>query len=109
MRQRLISAAVLVPVVVITFLLGNPWLQIALIALSATAAYEAAQLTRKAGLSANVVLAMIAPVLTGVAFVFVTDGTPLGLEEIAFVALAPIWLIVTAIDAMRHTDPKIGF
>ena len=46
MRQRLISAAVLVPVVVILFVLGPPWLTLGIALLAALAAYETAQLVR---------------------------------------------------------------
>ncbi len=45
MVQRLISGAVLVPVVVVLFVLGPPWLTLGLALLAALAAYE----TRSAG------------------------------------------------------------
>ena len=38
MRERLISAAILVPVVVIVFLLGDPWLTLGIAALAGVGA-----------------------------------------------------------------------
>jgi len=109
MQQRLIGAAVLVPVVVIVFLLGRPWLQAGLILLSAVAAYEVAQLTRKAGLPASVILAVIAPVAVGLALFWLPQGIAAGTDAAAILAVAPVWMIVIAIDAMRQPDPKRGF
>src|SRR5262245_33933931 len=53
MRERLISAAVLVPVVVIVFLLGDPWLTLGIALLAGVAAVEASRLVRGAGLAAD--------------------------------------------------------
>lgn len=53
MRERLISAAVLVPVVVIVFLAGDPLLSIGIAVLAAAAAYETARLLRQAGFAAE--------------------------------------------------------
>ena len=60
MRQRLISAAVLVPVVVIVFLLGAPWLTFGIAILSGFAAYETALLVRRAGLPSSLWMPVIA-------------------------------------------------
>ena len=50
MRERLISAAVLVPVVVVVFLLGQPWLTLGLALLAGLAALEVARLLVGRGL-----------------------------------------------------------
>ncbi|MEP7158430.1 MAG: hypothetical protein ABI797_03310, partial [Chloroflexota bacterium] len=63
MSQRLISAAVLVPVVVIVFVLGDPWLTFAIAALAVAAAYEASSLVTAAGLPSNRWFAMVAAVV----------------------------------------------
>src|SRR3954449_1677604 len=60
MRQRLISAAVLVPVVVIVFLVGDPWLSLGIAIVAALGAYESARLMRAAGLGADT--AFVVPV-----------------------------------------------
>ena len=52
MGQRLISAAVLVPVVVIVFLLGNPWISAGYCLLAALAAFETSRLLNGAGVPA---------------------------------------------------------
>jgi CDP-diglyceride synthetase len=49
MRQRLISAAVLVPVVVILFVLGPPWLTLGVVLLTVLASAETAALATRAG------------------------------------------------------------
>ena len=58
MRQRLISAAVLVPVVVIVFLLGNPWISAGVALLAALAAFETSRLLNGAGVPAATWLAV---------------------------------------------------
>jgi phosphatidate cytidylyltransferase len=113
MRQRLISAAVLVPVVVIVFLLGDPWLWLAIAMLAGFAAYEAARLVRAAGLSADWPFAVASAV---VATLFIRGSLGSGSfdppyyvlvgEALAFVALV---IIGAAVLAVRHHDPKTGF
>ncbi len=71
LRQRLASAAILVPVVVAVFLLGRPWVDASLVAVGALAAWETFALLRAAGhrgfarygtlLAAGLVLAGSAP------------------------------------------------
>ena len=53
MRQRLISAAVLVPVVVVLFMFGDPWITLGIALLAGVAAYEASRLVTAAGLRAD--------------------------------------------------------
>jgi phosphatidate cytidylyltransferase len=95
-RTRLISAAVLVPVVVIVFWIGNPYLIFGIAGLAAVAGYEVAQLVRRAGLPANVVIAVVAP--------------PLLILGVATVAPAiALVVIVTGALALVFTDPQTGF
>ena len=84
MTQRLISAAVLVPVVVIFFVLGAPWLTIGIAILAALAAYETAQLVRKAGFPGSTWMPVVAAPVLVLAFAWVV-----GPER-----LATAWTIV---------------
>ena len=108
MRQRLISAAVLVPVVVIVFVAGQPWLTLGIAALAAIAAYEAAQLVRAAGLPASPRLAVIWTPLTVIAY---TLAVELGDRSNFWIILVPgiaALVIVAAIPAMSQPDPRTG-
>src|SRR3954453_5288918 len=67
MRQRLISAAVLVPVVVIVFLVGDPWLSFGIAIVAALGAYESARLMRAAGLAADTAFVVPAAVVLVIA------------------------------------------
>jgi len=109
MRQRLISAAVLVPVVAIVFIAGQPWLSIAIALLSALAAYETAQLVRRAGLPANPWLAVVAPPIAVLAFEAAIGP---GRVDWGWLLIAPavaLWVIATAVDGLRNSDARIGF
>jgi phosphatidate cytidylyltransferase len=109
MRQRLISAAVLVPVVVVMFLLGPPWLTLGIAALSALAAYETAKLVRGAGLRSSVWLPVVWAPLFVLGFSwFVGPGAPV----LAWVLVAPLvalLVVASAIVALRARDPADGF
>jgi phosphatidate cytidylyltransferase len=103
MRERLISAAVLVPVVAGVFLLGMPWLGIGIAILSVLAALEAARLLVGAGFPVRPLPLVVAPPLAvaGMAWTDAPDGV-----AAAFVAGV---LVVTAIDAFRRQDVREGF
>jgi phosphatidate cytidylyltransferase len=115
MRQRLISAAVLVPIVVIVFLAGDPWIAIAIAALGALAAYETAVLVRTAGMPANTWLAVAAPPLAVLGLAFgAAPRVPIswGFAPPAWVFVAPaigLWLVVAALPSLRFSDAAEGF
>lgn len=88
MRQRLISAAVLVPVVVIVFLLGDPWLTIGIALVSGVAAFEASRLLGNAGVPATpwpAVVVALGVVLLGYLLALSSSFDTLGVS--AFVLL----------------------
>src|SRR6478752_2274093 len=104
MQQRLISAAVLVPVVVIVFLLGAPWLTIGVAILAAFAAYETALLVRKAGLNSSLLMPVITAPVAVLTFAWVV-----GPERIstAWTIVAPgvaLVILAAAILAFRQRD-----
>ena len=111
MRQRLISAAVLVPVVVILFWLGRPWISLGIALLAVLVAWEATQLVKAAGLPANRWLAMI-PALLLIAWFELTNSTltffyGFAAQATGFVLLG--WATIAALDGFRQRDPQRGF
>ncbi|MEX2547295.1 MAG: phosphatidate cytidylyltransferase [Chloroflexota bacterium] len=109
MLQRVISAAVLVPVVVVLFVLGPPWLTLGIALLAGLAAYETTQLVRAAGLPASPWLPVVWTPLAvlGVAW-FVGPGLPL----FAWFLVGPLFaalIILAAAAGFRSRDPAVGF
>jgi phosphatidate cytidylyltransferase len=107
MRQRLISAAVLVPVVVILFVIGDVWLALGIAVLSAFVAYEAAQLFRRAGLPASTWLAVIWTPLA----VFWIGWSVEPSFELRHLVVAPgiaILVMAAAVVAVTQADPATG-
>ena len=103
MRQRLISAAVLVPVVVIVFLLGDPWITAGIALLAALAAIETTRLVRLAGFAAELWLAVVlAPVAVVGAFVLshLSGDLPwmVAASFVGFVVLAPAFVALSGWD-----------
>ena len=109
MRTRLISAAVLVPTVVVVFILGRPWTSLGIAAVAAFAAWEIAQLFRQAGLPANRWLVLIAPLALIARFELGGDLYYFGYLPVLEIALVAMWVLVAAVDGFRHTDPRQGF
>lgn len=107
MRQRLISAAVLVPVVVIVFLLGDPWLTWGIALLAGVAAWEASRLMRAAGLAADAAFTVTAAVLLVLGAHTVIDYS-YGSGAAAISALLAV-VVVAGMLALRHADTTTGF
>jgi phosphatidate cytidylyltransferase len=107
MRTRLISAAVLVPVVVILFVIGDVWLALGIAVLSALVAYEAAQLFRRAGLPAS---RWVAVTWTPLA-VFWIGWSVEPSFELRHLVVAPgiaILVMAAAVVAVAKADPGTG-
>lgn len=108
MRQRLISAAVLVPVVVIVFLLGAPWLTLFIAALAALAAYETSQLVQRAAIPASTWLPVIwAPLAVLVVAESVEPAFELHLALV--LPGAALLFVIAAMLAFRQPTPADGF
>jgi phosphatidate cytidylyltransferase len=101
-RERVISAAVLVPVVLVVFLLGNPWLTIGVAALSVFAAHETFGLLRQAGWPGEGLAGIVAAPIAILATLPPVDGA----LYLCFVAAV---VIVTAMIAFREREPAGGF
>jgi phosphatidate cytidylyltransferase len=102
MRQRAISAAVLALVVVVAYLLGNPWLTIGLAALAILAGGEAASLIRRAGLPADPGIVVLLPAF------FVLLVIPRETRSLA-IGYAAIALGLSAVAAFRKRDLSAAF
>jgi phosphatidate cytidylyltransferase len=109
MKQRLIGAAVLVPVVVVLFVLGPPWLTLGIAALASLGAYETAKLVTAAGLRSSVVMPVVtAPILVlGLAWA-IGPGAPDLAWAIVGPAIAGV-IIIAALIAFEQRDPHNGF
>jgi phosphatidate cytidylyltransferase len=103
MQQRLISAAVLVPVVVVVFLAGQPWLTLGIAALAAAGGWEAARLLRDAGLPVDRPLVVAVPPIAvlGLGLASLPEGAAL-----AFVAAT---IVIAGMVAFRYPEVRDGF
>ena len=112
MRQRLISAAVLVPVVVVLFMLGDPWLTFGVAAAAGAAAYETSRLVTAAGLRSDAWFAGVAAVVAVVGARMSSDdfffpgAYPAAVNVLEFVALV---ILAAGLIGLRHSQPRTGF
>jgi phosphatidate cytidylyltransferase len=103
MRERAISAAGIATVVIVFFLLGQPWLTLGVAALSLLAAIEVFRLLPPAGFPVTVLPgALLPPILVLAMGLEVVDAGWLAV----FVAVV---LVVLAIDAFRRQEVRDGF
>jgi phosphatidate cytidylyltransferase len=102
-RERVISVAVLVPVVVVVFLLGNPWLTLGMALLAFLAASEAFRLLVDAGLPVEPAVGIVA---APIAVLGMLPGLSPATAWIAYVALV---VVVAGIVAFRRIDVRDGF
>ncbi len=103
MRERAISAVVIAAVVIVFFLLGQPWLTFGIAALSLLAALEVFRLLPPAGFPVQLLPgAVMPPVLVLAMGLDVVDGGWLAVYVAAV-------LVVLAIDAFRRTEVRDGF
>ena len=101
LRQRVLSAAVLVPVLVLVLVLGGPWIAAAIAVLTVLAAVETFRLFRAAGYPALPVLGT----LFALAIVLAAAAPQL---EGSGLLLGAVGLIVVAIGAFAMPDPRDG-
>jgi phosphatidate cytidylyltransferase len=107
MRQRLISAAVLVPVVVILFVIGDVWLALGIAVLSAFVAYEAAQLFRRAEFPASTWLVVTWTPLA-VFFIGMSVEPSFELRHLVIAPGIAILMMAAAVAAAAQADPRTG-
>lgn len=103
MRERAISAAAIAIVVVVFFLLGQPWLTFGIAALSLLAALEVFRLLPPAGFPVQVLPgALLPPFLVLAMGLQIVDAGWL----VVYVAAV---LVILAIDAFRRPEVRDGF
>ena len=103
MRERAISAAVIALVVVVFFLLGQPWLTFGIAALSLLAAIEVFRLLPPAGFPVRPLPGVVLPPLLVLAMGL--DVVDAGWLAIYVAAV----LVVLAIDAFSRPEVRDGF
>ena len=103
MRERAISAVAIAAVVIVFFLLGQPWLSFGIAALSLLAAFEVFRLLPAAGFPVTVLPgAMLPPLLVLAMGLEVVDAGWLAVYVAAV-------LVILAIDAFRRPEVRDGF
>ena len=103
MRERAVSAAAIAVVVIVVFLLGQPWLTLGLVALATVAAVEAFRLLPAAGFPVALIPGIVGPPIAVLA---------LGLTEETLEAsgvFVAVVVIVGGIDAFRRPEVRDGF
>ena len=103
MRERAISAAIIAAVVIVFFLLGQPWLTFGIAALSLLAAVEVFRLLPAAGFPVTILPgAVLPPILVLALGLEVGDAGWLA----GYVAAV---VVILAIDAFRRLEVRDGF
>jgi CDP-diglyceride synthetase len=102
MRTRAISAALLVPVVAIPFLLGDPWLTFGIAILAVLAGREASNLVRRAGLPVDPGIPILLPPIAVL-------GTLFNHTRAAEVGFAALVVGISAVAAFRKPDLRDAF
>lgn len=102
LRQRAVSAAVLVPPLIVALLLGGPWIVLIVVIATGLAARETFQLLTGAGYPS---LAWL-----GIAFAvaLALDAAIVPSIELSGVLLVAIGTILAAVGALIKTDPREG-
>ncbi|HEY3523198.1 MAG TPA: phosphatidate cytidylyltransferase [Candidatus Limnocylindrales bacterium] len=113
LRQRALSAAVLVPPLLVVLVLGEPWIALLIGLLVAGAAWETFRLLRATGSS---VLTMLGIVLAlGLAAAVAVDALPAVVPALApvIVSVAPVLVavavVLAAVGSFGRPDPRDGF
>jgi phosphatidate cytidylyltransferase len=102
LRQRAISAAVLVPPLIAILLLGGPWIVVAVVIATGLAAIEVFALLRGAGYPSIPALGLV------LAVGLVLDGATPSVLEGSGVMLIAIGVILAAVGAFTRSDPREG-
>ena len=100
MSQRLISAAVLVPVAVIVFIAGQPLISIAVLIVTVLAAHEVSRLLTMAGMPALSALSISGACIAVIAIPFaLTSAVPFAISLGGYVAIVAALAVVVSLVA----------
>lgn len=114
LRQRALSAAVLVPPLVVVLVLGEPWIALLVAILVAGAAWETFRLLRSAGNPVAPVLGTTLAVVVAAAFAIdalpavASDGATVAVPAAVGPVLVALAVVLVAIAAFGPTDPRDG-
>jgi phosphatidate cytidylyltransferase len=103
MRERGIGAAILVPIVVVAFLLGQPWLTLGVAALAGLVAVEAGRLLRSAGFGVDAWIVVIGAPLAVLGALIAKPPVDVAVTYLVVV------IVVGAIAAFRVAEASHGF
>ena len=103
LRLRVASAAVLIPVVLVIFAAGQPWLTLLIALVTALAGWEVAALLRQAGFRAARVL------VPAIGLAFVAAAWWSGTDARLLVVTVAAAVIVPAFAALARPEPREGF
>jgi phosphatidate cytidylyltransferase len=102
LRERAISAVVIAAVLLVVFVLGEPWIAAAVLVITFLAALEVFALLRQAGHPVLPILGM------ALALVVVVDAAAPAELRGSSVLLAAVGLCIVAVGAFALPDPKVG-
>jgi len=102
MRDRALSAAVLVPVLLLVLAIGGPFIGVAVALATALAAIEVFRLLRAAG------YATLSTLGTALALVVVLDAAFPGLLEGSGLLLGAVGIVLVALASFSRPDPRDG-
>jgi len=102
LRERAVSASLLVPPLVVLLLLGGPWIALLVAVLTGLAAIETFRLLRAAGYPSLPALGTV------LALAVVAEAAVPGLILGSGLVLGSIGLILVGIGAFAATDPRVG-
>jgi phosphatidate cytidylyltransferase len=103
LRLRLVSAAVLIPLVVVVLFLGQPWLGLLILIVAGLAAREVFPLLRGAGVANEPILGVAIGLVVAAGGWLLSDS--LGETWI----LVGLGVVIAAIGAFLRPDPREGF
>jgi phosphatidate cytidylyltransferase len=102
LRERAVSAAILVPPLIVALALGGPWIALIVVVATGLAAFEAFQLLRAAGYPSFLVLGTL------LALAIVLDAAIPELVAGSGLLLGAIGLMLVAVGAFASPDPRDG-
>jgi phosphatidate cytidylyltransferase len=102
LRERAVSAAVLVPPIVVALALGGPWIALVVIVATGFAAVEAYQLLRAAGYPSFLILGTL------LALAVVLDAAIPELIAGSGLLLGAVGILLVAVGAFALPDPRDG-
>ncbi len=109
LRERVTSAAVLIGVLVVVLVLGEPWIAAAIALIVVAAAIEAFRLLRAAGYPSYPYFGAAVGVACVVVAAAPTAAGPNAIPEAVGLLVAAVAIVLAGVLAFREADPRQGF